>query len=338
MYAFQGTGNGHVARARDLVPRLAALTDTDVLVAGTQSDIDLGVPITFTKYGLTMVYDKQGSVSYWNSFWKNKPLRFLRDVWQLPVKDYDLVIIDFEAITSYACLLRGVKALQLSHQAAYLSTKTPRPARRVRHWEWVLKYMSPAKYAIGFHFEPYDSFVLPPIIRADVRALECTNEGHYTVYLPSQDPERLTAFMHQFPEFIFHIFARIPEPVISENVHLFPVDNAGFLQSFRGASGLICGAGFESPAEALFHGKKLLISPIQGQYEQKANAVCAERVGVRVFEGLNEKSATIWKEFLEADAPEKKDYPDYAQSLIECVLNNAREGKELDDISSLQVW
>ena len=327
-----------MARARDLVPRLAALAETDVLVAGTQSDLDLGVPIAFKRFGLTMVYDKKGAVSYWKSFWKNKPITFIKDLCTLPVKDYDLVIIDFEALTSYACMLRGVKALQLSHQAAYWSPQTPRPARKVRHWEWVLKHMSPATYAIGFHFEPYDSFVLPPIIRKDIRELTCSNDGHYTVYLPSQDPQRLTAFMHQFPAHQFHVFARVPSIQTSGNVHIHPVDNAGFVESFRTASGLICGAGFESPAEALFHGKKLLISPIQGQYEQLANAVCAERVGVRVFHGLGQESVQIWKEFLRAEAPQKVSYPDYAQSLIECVLNNVKEGNQLDDISSLQVW
>ena len=45
LYAFQGTGNGHVARARDLVPRLSTRANVDVLIAGTQSDLELDFEI-----------------------------------------------------------------------------------------------------------------------------------------------------------------------------------------------------------------------------------------------------------------------------------------------------
>jgi len=60
LYAFQGTGNGHVARARDLIPRFAAHGTVDVLIAGTESNLDVGVPIRYNLHGLTMVYDKHG--------------------------------------------------------------------------------------------------------------------------------------------------------------------------------------------------------------------------------------------------------------------------------------
>jgi len=101
LYALQGTGNGHVARARALVPLLSQRGEVDVLVAGTQSQIDLGFPVQFKKFGLTMKYNSSGGVSYWKSLVGNRPLQFLKDVFSLPVKDYDLVIIDFEAITYY---------------------------------------------------------------------------------------------------------------------------------------------------------------------------------------------------------------------------------------------
>ena len=50
LYALQGTGNGHVARAREIVPILASRCDLDVLVAGTQSQIALEYPIRFKKF------------------------------------------------------------------------------------------------------------------------------------------------------------------------------------------------------------------------------------------------------------------------------------------------
>ena len=255
LYAFQGTGNGHVARARDLIPRFAAHGRVDVLIAGTESDLDVGVPISYKFHGLTMVYDKHGAVSYWRSLWKNKLVQFCLDVLRLPVKEYDLVIIDFEAVTSYACKLRGVKALQLSHQAAYLSPEAPRPSKRIWHWEWVLRNMSPATYAIGFHFQAYGPKVLPPIIRAEIRSLIPTDDGHYTVYLPSYDSRYIARLLQDFPQTKFEVFAKDKASFKEHNIIVKPANVDGFKESLRTCTGIICGAGFEVPAEAVHLGK-----------------------------------------------------------------------------------
>lgn len=338
LYAFQGTGNGHVARARDLVPRLSNYAEVDVLVAGTQSDLNLDFPIKYRRYGLTMVYDSKGAVSYWQSFIRNKPLRFIKDVLSLPVKEYDAVFIDFEAVASYACLLRGTPSLQLSHQAAFWSSKTPRPSKRIWHWEWVISNMSPSKYAIGFHFENYDKFILPPIIRKEIRELRLEDRGHYTIYLPSYSAEEIVAFTAQFPNERFEVFSRVEKQYSTNNTIVKPVGVEGYLESFRTCTGLICGAGFEAPSEALYCGKKLLISPINGQYEQSSNAVSASLIGVEVFDSLDKNSKDIWQEFLNSTHRNKIDFPDYADVLVERLISNVEKGRDYDDISSLQVW
>jgi uncharacterized protein (TIGR00661 family) len=338
LYAFQGTGNGHVARARDLVPRFKKYADVDVLVAGTQSDLDLGLNITYRLYGLTMVYNKKGAVSYIRSALQNKPLRFFRDVFKLPVKQYDAVIVDFEAVTSYACLIRGVKSLQLSHQAAYWSKHTPRPERRIWHWEFVIAHMSPSKYRLGFHFSRYDNFILPPIIRNEIRNATLENKGHYTVYLPSYDPEEIVSFVNQFQSHQFHIFARVHESYQIGNAQVKSVSVNEYLESFRTCEGLICGAGFEAPSEAIYCGKKLLISPIKDQYEQAANAKGAQLLGIKVFESLDASGALTWHKFLSSKDLVRMEYPDYAEDLVKCIVENVQKDIEYDDISSLEVW
>ena len=338
LYSFQGTGNGHVARARDLVPRLAAHGEVDVLIAGTHSDVELGYTIKYKRYGLSMVYDSNGRVSYWKSFKENRILLFFKDLWTLPVKDYDLVIIDFEAITSYACKLRGVKALQLSHQAAYWSDKTPRKLPKVIHWEWVLKYMSPAHYYLGFHFQRYDSFILPPIIRRDVRELTCKSGDHYTVYLPAYGAAQLLGFFQKFADIEFQIFTKTDTPGVSGNCSLKNPDVEEYLQSFAQCKGLICGGGFEAPAEAMHHGKHLVVCPIQGQYEQQANAECARLEGVGVIYDLGEESKRYLQDFFKESKVVTRVYPDYAEALIKTIVSNARKGQALDNISDLVIW
>ena len=310
----------------------------DVLVAGTQSDLDLGLNITYCLHGLTMVYNKKGAVSYWQSALQNKPFRFIGDVFNLPVKKYDAVIVDFEAVTSYASLIRGVKSLQLSHQAAYWSKRTPRPERRIWHWEFVIAYMSPSKFRLGFHFSRYDDFILPPIIRREIRGAALENKGHYTVYLPSYHPEEIVSFVNQFQSHRFHIFARVQESYHAGNAYVQTIGVDAYLESFRTCEGLICGAGFEAPSEAIYCGKKLLISPIKDQYEQAANAKGAQLLGIDVFESLDADGAIIWSKFLSSKDAVRMEYPDYAEALVKCIVKNVEEGNEYDDISSLEVW
>ena len=56
----QGTGNGHLARATEIVPMLNKLGDTDVLVSGIQGDIKLPFPVKYKLYGLSFIFGKRG--------------------------------------------------------------------------------------------------------------------------------------------------------------------------------------------------------------------------------------------------------------------------------------
>ena len=260
------------------------------------------------------------------------------DVLRLPVKQYDLVIIDFEAVTSYACKFRGVKALQLSHQAAYLSPEAPRPSKKIWHWEWVLRNMSPATYAIGFHFQAYGPKVLPPIIRAEIRSLTPTDGGHYTVYLPSYNSRYIARILHDFPTTKFEIFAKDKASFEEHNISVKPANVEGFKESLRTCTGIICGAGFEAPAEAVHLGKKVLVIPIKGQYEQLCNGLAAEKIGLKMIPEFSEKFRPEIDKFLSAPIPEYVTWPDYAAELVNQIVKNTEKGAPLDDISSLQVW
>jgi len=49
------------------------------------------------------------------------------------------------------------------------------------------------------------------------------------------------------------------------------------------STGVITGAGFETPAETLYLGKKLLALPIRGQYEQLCNAAALIKRNIPVL-------------------------------------------------------
>ena len=49
LYAIQGTGNGHLSRAEEIVPILNKYVDTTVLVSGNQSQIQSNFEINYKK-------------------------------------------------------------------------------------------------------------------------------------------------------------------------------------------------------------------------------------------------------------------------------------------------
>ena len=64
--------------------------------------------------------------------------------------------------------------------------------------------------------------------------------------------------------------------------HLFILCSDIFNQSLIDCHGIITGGGFETPAEALFLGKKILSIPIRDHYEQECNAAALKKLGVPV--------------------------------------------------------
>ena len=66
------------------------------------------------------------------------------------------------------------------------------------------------------------------------------------------------------------------------NVTYFPVNQKLFNESLIHCHGIITGGGFETPAEALYLGKKILSIPIRDHYEQECNAAALNKMGVPV--------------------------------------------------------
>jgi hypothetical protein len=51
LYAFQGTGNGHVARAQEIIPILKKYASVDTLISGHQSQLKADFDINFQHKG-----------------------------------------------------------------------------------------------------------------------------------------------------------------------------------------------------------------------------------------------------------------------------------------------
>lgn len=288
LYGIQGTGHGHISRAREIIPLLSNKADVDVLISGTNCNMNLEDILVVQKRGISLTYDSEGSVSYLKTVLNLKPVTFLKDIHSLDVENYDLVISDFEPVTAWAAHQKKIFSVALSHQASFLSDKSPRPSRKSIMGEAVLKHFAPCSIPIGFHFKRYDSFILPPIIRKDVRTLDTMERNHITVYLPAYNHRFLIQKFKQIPDVEWHIFSPSCNRTFREkNVLIKPVGNLPFLESMKQSFGVITGAGFETCAEAMFLSKKLLAIPIDNQYEQYCNAAALERMGVQTVSKID---------------------------------------------------
>ncbi|KQB99606.1 glycosyltransferase family protein [Pedobacter sp. Hv1] len=322
LYAIQGTGNGHISRAREIVPLLQKHGDLDILISGTQADVKLAEEVKYQLHGFSFIFGKNGGVDHFKTY-KNMDLRrFRKDMKMLPLNDYNLIINDFEPVTAWACRKKGIESVSLSHQASFTSPKVPRP--KVKDWgKLILNRYAPTTHHVGFHFERYDDFIYSPVIRREIRNLEPTNLGHYTVYLPAIDDRHLVKLLKQIPSVRWEVFSKHTHQSYSEgNVFVEPVNNEKFNKSMASCEGLFTGGGFEGPAEALFLGKKLLVMPMKFQYEQQCNAYALMQLGIPVIWPSNHNWVPVLADFVKNGQQHQFHFPDQTASIIDEVVKN----------------
>ncbi len=320
LYAIQGTGNGHVSRAREIVPLLQQYGDVDLLISGTQADVKLTQEIKHQLHGFSFIFGKKGGVNHYET-WKTMDLpRFVKDTRNLPLEDYNLILNDFEPVTAWACRTRGIESVALSHQASFQSAKVPKP-RSIDWAQLVLKYYAPATHYVGFHFDRYDDFIHTPVIRAEIRNMQVSNLGHYSVYLPAIDDRYLVPILKQIPNVPWEIFSKhCKTSYVDGNVLVRPVNNEQFNISLASCEGLFTGGGFEGPAEALFLGKKLLVAPMKFQYEQQCNAFALKQFGIPVVWGSNLNWLPVIRNWVNSPQEHQFYFPDETATVIEKVV------------------
>jgi len=317
LFAIQGTGNGHISRAREIVPLLQQYGELDLLVSGTQAEVSLSQPLKYKFHGFSFVFGTSGGVDKWATYKIMNTRRLWHDIHSLPLKQYDLIVNDFEPVSAWACRLQKIPSVSLSHQCSFASPKTPRPAK-LSFGEWLLKYYSPTTHHIGFHFERYDDFIHTPVIRSEIRNLETSNLGHYTVYLPAYDDKMLTRLLKKTERVQWHIFSKRQKTVYQEaNVRILPVNNESFNSSLASCEGLLTGGGFEGPAEALFLQKKVLMIPMKNQYEQQCNALAASQLGVPVINEIDDHFIYHINNWLNDDKKLHVNFPDETAQIVD---------------------
>jgi uncharacterized protein (TIGR00661 family) len=321
LYAIQGTGNGHLSRARDIIPLLQQKGELDILISGIQADVELPYPVKYKFKGLSFIFGKKGGIDLLATYQKSNLKRLYKEIKSLPVEEYDLVINDFEPVSAWACKLKHKTCIGLSHQAAVINKKSPKPKKKDRVGKAILHNYAPVTQAYGFHFGAYDKDVSTPVIRAQVRTAVSADLHHFTVYLPAYEDKRIIKVLGEIKNVNWQVFSKHTHKEYNEkNVHIRPVTNDAFIESLIHCTGILCGAGFETPAEALFLKKKLMVIPMKGQYEQQCNAAALETMGIPVLKSLKQKHVDKIAKWTASKTLISVNYPDITEKIINNII------------------
>jgi uncharacterized protein (TIGR00661 family) len=333
-YAVQATGNGHISRAMEILPYLEQYGSVDIFLSGSNSKLTMNANVQYRSKGISLFYSGKGGLSYLDTARALQPKRIYNELRALPVEKYDLVINDFESITAMACAYKKVKSINFGHQASFISAKTPRPTQKDFIGEFILKNYARATKYVGLHFEQYDDFILPPIIKKEIWDATPKNEGHITVYLSSYTDNTISNYLSGIKDFTFHVFSKeVKTKTQVGNILYIPIDKDAFNESLINCYGIITGAGFETPAEALYLQKKILAMPIKGQYEQLCNAAALEKLGVKTIPSLNNNFTGLFNDWIANNDQQKINFTKNTGSIVNSMMhfaNNLIENPSFD--------
>lgn len=318
LYGIQGTGNGHLARARALVPELkAAGIDLDFVLSGRAREDYFNMEIfgDFKCFrGLSLITEK-GQLKTVKTVTQNNLFKVFKDAKALDLSPYDLVISDFEPVTAWAAKIQKKPSIAISHQAAFRQA-VPKPSGYLEA-KLLMKIFAPTQYHLGLHWYPFADHVLPPLI--DPMTVHPSKPNKVLVYMGFETVGDIIELLMPFTNYNFHVFAKVEKAATLGHIHVEPLSHTKFHEDMKDSIGIISNAGFELASEALSLGKKLLIKPLQGQYEQIANAVALEQMQRgTVMNTLDPKAVEKW---LPEPAPEPLCYPNVAKAISQWLLN-----------------
>jgi uncharacterized protein (TIGR00661 family) len=317
-YGVQGTGNGHITRARVMAKELqAAGIDVTFQFTGRPAANYFEMEV-FNGYqvgnGLTFATEN-GQVSYLKTALAVKPITFIKEVKNLNLSSFDLIVSDFEPVTAWAAKLQKKRLLGIGHQYAFRH-KIPKAGSDPIAAQ-VMKYFAPVTHGVGLHWHHFGQPILPPIIEIQ-EVPKQINKNKIIVYLPFENTPAIIALLAPFKNYEFHIYT--PNVVRSEFDHIVckPLSREGFKKDFMDCAGMISNAGFELASEALQLGKKILAKPLHMQMEQISNAAALQQLGYgHTMYDLSPEQIDRW---LHKSHAVRITYPNVAKLLVDWIV------------------
>jgi uncharacterized protein (TIGR00661 family) len=183
------------------------------------------------------------------------------------------------------------------------------------------KIFCPVDQKVAMHYTKFDDFIFSPIIRSEIRDAKTQFEDFTLVYLLSYTQQQLLEFFTQpiFAKKKFVVYTNSETGFTYRNVEVKPLNTANFTKDICNCSGVITAGGFQTTAEALYLGKKLLCIPIKKQYEQQCNARVLQELGISVAKDLDTIATAHW---LSSGKIVQIDFKDESKEMVESILRD----------------
>ena len=324
LYAIQTTGNGHLARAQNIIPKIKEVAELEIITSGPENNFLLEEKPIKHFTGVTFFYTDNGSVNWLKTIFLNNYFRFFKEVLSCPVKKYDLIINDFEPVSAWSAIFNNVKCFELTNQYSMSLRDIPKPKSYNRLILWAIKYIIPSKLGYGYHYKKYTDKIFFPIIRNKIRNLKVTSSDEIIVYLPTYSASNLINIINQLTVkkkwTIFSINAKKKEKISGVNVE--PLSEDLFLKKFASCYGIVCAGGFATTSEAIFLGKPMIVVPVEGQIEQQFNAAALKEEGVTVIDKFSIKNIDKISDWINFPKVLEIKYQDESRKIIETIIND----------------
>lgn len=332
LYGIQGTGNGHLTRARAIGPRLEAKGyKIDYLLSGRerQKFFDMEPFGEFDCRRGFSFFAKNGRIQPVQTFTGLRPIQFIEDVRNINLAYYDLVISDFEPITAWAAKRQKIPCLSMSHQVAF-DYDVPKVSGYYAS-KAIMRHFAPGTSKIGFHYFHFNQTILPPLIAPQIASP--SRHQKIVVYMGFESLREILSLLEPFRDYEFQVFAHVRGKSVHDHVTINPVSLQRFQRELKEAAGVISNAGFGLSSECLALGKKLLVKPLERQFEQLSNALALQSLGRATT--MARLDQNILEQWLELDGHAPIAYPDVAELLCDWITE--AEPRDYDEFVD-SVW
>ena len=182
-----------------------------------------------------------------------------------------------------------------------------------------MKYFAPANIRLGFHYYHFNQPILPPLIR-----YQTSNEfrlDKILVYMGFEELEDVIRFLKPFKDYEFVIFAKVDSRQNHGHISVNPISQTEFHEHLKDAGGVISNAGFALSSECLAMGKKLLVKPLSGQFEQLSNGLALQSLERATVTAELDKN--ILMDWLLLGPHKAIPYPDIAPAVAKWLIHDS---------------
>ncbi|BCE01115.1 MJ1255/VC2487 family glycosyltransferase [Marinicellulosiphila megalodicopiae] len=323
LYAVQGTGNGHISRARSIVGKLKEQgASVDFVFSGRDNKEDYFDMEEFGDFkalhGVRLCMDK-GRLNILKTITTFSYAKLKKEIKSLDLSKYDLVLTDFEPISAWAAKQQNVPCVAIGHQYSF-GYDVPCEGDSLLS-RFIFKYYAPADRHIGFHWHHYNAPILPPLIHIIDKKIQASvvKTNQCLVYLVHENSQEMIVLLQQLPEIQFVYHCKDIDPGIYANVTVKPFSREGFQRSLLKCNYIITGAGFEFPSEALQLGKSIMVKPVKGQMEQLSNAKALTQLGYATR--IEKWDIQTIRDWYQSSEQVKVSFPDITEDIAKWVID-----------------